>query len=117
THIKERSLILIDEPETSLHPIWQKDYIKFLLDIFHYEQPKIIIATHSPLLVSGAEVFASQLTVKRYNQKSKAFEIFQPTKQSLEKLLYDFFGLITPKNHFLSEITIDLLNDLSTGSS
>ncbi|MBA4245905.1 MAG: hypothetical protein C0452_18425 [Pseudomonas sp.] len=117
TNLKGRGSILIDEPETSLHPTWQKDYIKFLLDIFHYEQPNILIATHSPLLVSGGEVFADGMTVKRYNRETKMFEDFQPTKQSLERMLYDFFGLITPKNHFLSEIAIDLLNDLSNGDS
>ena len=116
THIKKRSLVLVDEPETSLHPIWQKDYIKFLLDIFHYEQPDFLIASHSPMLVSGAEVFAEGVTVKRFNSEMREFETFQPNKQSLERMLYDFFGLITPKNHFLSEITVDLLNELSNGT-
>lgn len=115
THLKERSLVLVDEPETSLHPAWQKDYIKFLLDIFNYEQPTFLIATHSPMLVSGAEVFAEGITVKRFNSDMGVFETFQPNKQSLERMLYDFFGLITPKNHFFSEITVDLLNELSDG--
>lgn len=115
THLKKRSLVLVDEPETSLHPVWQKDYIKFLLDIFHYEKPEFLIASHSPMLVSGAEVFAEGVTVKRFNAEIREFETFQANKQSLERMLYDFFGIITPKNHFLSEITVDLLNELSSG--
>ncbi|WP_369921757.1 AAA family ATPase [Marinomonas polaris] len=115
THLKERSLVLVDEPETSLHPVWQKDYIKFMMDIFNYEQPTFLIATHSPILISGAEVFTDGITVKRFNSDMGSFEAFQPNKQSLERMLYDFFGAITPKNHFLSEITVDLLNKLSGG--
>lgn len=57
TVISERTVILIDEPENSLHPKWQKQFVQILFDIFYFFQPKIIIATHSPLIVNGAELF------------------------------------------------------------
>jgi ABC-type lipoprotein export system ATPase subunit len=45
------SLILIDEPEISLHVAWQQQYIKNLLDIAEKSDLDIIVATHSPDIV------------------------------------------------------------------
>lgn len=51
--ITDNSLIVIDEPEISLHPAWQERYITLLMDTFqHYNGCHFIIATHSPQLVS-----------------------------------------------------------------
>jgi len=47
------ALILIDEPETSLHPKWQKKYVQFLIDVFSGLDIQFIIATHSPYLLQG----------------------------------------------------------------
>jgi predicted ATPase len=49
-------LILIDEGETSLHPQWQKQYIKLLKEIlpliFENTPIQIILTSHSPFIVS-----------------------------------------------------------------
>lgn len=42
------SLILIDEPELSLHPAWQMDYLKMLQTIAQIGGHQFILATHSP---------------------------------------------------------------------
>lgn len=42
------SLILIDEPELSLHPAWQMDYLKMLQRIAQIGGYQFILATHSP---------------------------------------------------------------------
>lgn len=49
----EDGIILIDEPETSLHPKWQRKYIRFLLDTFDGLDIQFIIATHSPYILQG----------------------------------------------------------------
>lgn len=51
-NIVEGGVILIDEPEISLHPQWQVGYIEFLKLIFG-ENIQIIIATHSPYIVKS----------------------------------------------------------------
>ena len=45
------SLLLIDEPETSLHIVWQHEFIKDVRDIIALTDLDAIIATHSPSLV------------------------------------------------------------------
>lgn len=52
--IKDGSLICIDEPEISLHPRWQAEFIGILQDAFSiYRGCHFVIATHSPQVVSG----------------------------------------------------------------
>ncbi|HIF5530521.1 TPA: AAA family ATPase [Vibrio parahaemolyticus] len=52
--IEDGSLILIDEPEISLHPEWQLNFLSLLTDIFSsYKCCHFIIATHSPNIISS----------------------------------------------------------------
>lgn len=48
---KECSLILIDEPEISLHVIWQRKFIEILSDIMNIVNMDVVISTHSPSIV------------------------------------------------------------------
>jgi predicted ATP-binding protein involved in virulence len=50
--LKENALILIDEPELSLHVAWQKKFVSDLHRIIELNQFDVILATHSPQLVS-----------------------------------------------------------------
>lgn len=45
------SIILIDEPEISLHIDWQEEYIKYLIEICRMNNLQAIVATHSPSIV------------------------------------------------------------------
>lgn len=48
--IKKNSLILIDEPELSLHVAWQKKFIGDLMQIIELNEFDVVLATHSPQL-------------------------------------------------------------------
>lgn len=50
---KKNSLILIDEPEISLHIQWQKNFIKDLMEIISVSNIDVIVATHSPSICEG----------------------------------------------------------------
>lgn len=50
--LKDESLILIDEPELSLHPSWQQLYLEYLQAALEpFRRCHVVIATHSPLIV------------------------------------------------------------------
>ena len=49
----KNSLILVDEPETSLHPTWQRDVIKLYQNAG--ENNQVILATHSPHIIASVE--------------------------------------------------------------
>ncbi len=50
--VKERSLVLIDEPELSLHIGWQVNFLKDLQEISKLADLDLLIATHAPDLIS-----------------------------------------------------------------
>ncbi|MFI1855685.1 AAA family ATPase [Streptomyces sp. NPDC020480] len=46
------TLVLIDEPELSLHVSWQNDFIPDLLKIAELAKLKFLVATHSPSIIN-----------------------------------------------------------------
>ncbi|MBJ8072722.1 AAA family ATPase [Bacillus cereus] len=79
---KKYILILLDEAEVSLHPTWQKNYIKLLIDNIgakaeeENKKVQIILTTHSPFVLSDIPtdrvVFLDEepITKKVYTKKS-----------------------------------------------
>lgn len=47
------SILLIDEPESSLHVAWQNDFVSDMLTIAKNKELQIVVATHSPIIVSN----------------------------------------------------------------
>ena len=50
--VKPNSLILIDEPEISLHVAWQQEFLKDLQEITRLVGFDVLIATHSPQIIN-----------------------------------------------------------------
>lgn len=50
---EDKDIVLIDEPEISLHISWQESYLDYLLEICELNGLQAIIATHSPSIVNG----------------------------------------------------------------
>ncbi len=65
-------LLLIDEPETSLHPTWQKEVIKLYRNAGSDNQ--IILATHSPHII--ASVPPESLFVLYLDEDTKQIKVF-----------------------------------------
>lgn len=51
--VPKHTLIMIDEPELSLHISWQKDFVKDMLEIIRLKNIHILAATHSPSIING----------------------------------------------------------------
>ncbi|EPK7990713.1 AAA family ATPase, partial [Acinetobacter baumannii] len=49
----ENVLVLIDEPELSLHVAWQKEFLNDLTKIIEIQNMPIVIATHSPQIIDS----------------------------------------------------------------
>ncbi|UZE84003.1 AAA family ATPase [Pseudomonas viciae] len=64
--VKDDALVLIDEPESALHPSWQRDYVDCLSQAMaDVSGCHVLLATHSPLLCGSAGSFSSELIVLR----------------------------------------------------
>jgi predicted ATPase len=49
--VRQNTLVLIDEPELSLHVAWQKRFLPDLLEIVATAEFDVLMATHSPFIV------------------------------------------------------------------
>ena len=63
--VKPDSLILIDEPELSLHIIWQQEFLRDLQDIIGLAGFDALIATHSPQIIHDRWDLAVELSGPR----------------------------------------------------
>lgn len=112
TSITSESVILIDEPENSLHPKWQKEYITKIMDIFYHHAPTIICATHSPIVVSGTESSEGQ-SLALYRADSGGTQRLSVVSGNLEQIMWEVFGVATPENRFFSQLIMSKLNALA----
>ncbi|MGZ5209203.1 MAG: AAA family ATPase, partial [Sulfuricurvum sp.] len=51
--VKPGTLVLIDEPELSLHVVWQKQFLDDLFKIIELQKISIVISTHSPQIINN----------------------------------------------------------------
>lgn len=95
----ENSIILIDEPELSLHPKWQQRIIDVYKKIGKNNQ--IIVATHSPHVlgsVSNENIFLLSKNKKGEIIVLSGDELYTSYGQSADRILEDIMGLETSRN-------------------
>lgn len=95
----ENSIILIDEPELSLHPKWQQRIVDVYRKIGKNNQ--IIIATHSPHILGSVKKENIMLLDKDDDGKivvKTGNELYNSYGQPTERILEDIMGLKTTRN-------------------
>lgn len=111
--IIDNSLILIDEPEISLHPEWQEKYIELLMQVFKdYRGCHFIIATHSPQIISKLSAhncYISQI------EKGELYSSNEYIEKSADYQLATLFNSPGNDNEFLKRIAVNILTRISSG--
>ena len=95
----ENSIILIDEPELSLHPKWQQRIVDVYRKIGKNNQ--IIIATHSPHILGSVRKENIMLLDKNEDGKivvRTGDELYDSYGQPTDRVLKDIMGLETTRN-------------------
>lgn len=110
--MEENSFIFIDEPENSLHPKWQSAYLDILNGAIGYYKCKVVVATHSPLIIGS---FSESDNVIIYKRDTYGFNILKANDDSAEELYLEFFDTLTPKNRTLSNRCVDIIDQYSNG--
>lgn len=102
--IQEGDIILVDEPETSLHPQWQIDYIRLLDKISSMVTTgHILIATHSPLIISAVKVGTSIIDVSKKESTNTIWK--KNFGGTADDILVGNFGLKSSRSHdFIDKI-------------
>ena len=75
--IEAGDIVILDEPEINLHPEWQVEYARVLVNLQKEFRLKIVITTHSPYFMRAIECFSDmaevmeQLNVYRMTRERK----------------------------------------------
>lgn len=102
----KNTLFLFDEPDTYLHPEWQRQFITEIQETIENTDSEntYIIATHSPNIVSG---------IKRENlsviDKGAIKEIpFNSFGKNVDSLLIDFFDVEGVRNIYVENLLMEI---------
>ena len=105
----EESLILLDEPDTHLNPIWKWKYLDYLDKVVkRKENTQIIFCSHDPLVIGNLKKNQVQIFKKNTEGKTEAFNPYvSPREMSISKILTsELFGIPS----LMSKKLEDLLN-------
>lgn len=110
--IENDALILIDEPEISLHPEWQSNFLPLLNKMFNdYKGCHFIIATHSPQILSSINNNNSFIiNLENDNKIIKGTDI---SKMSADYQLAYVFKEPGHKNEYLTRIALTVFTNVS----
>ncbi|MGF9772402.1 AAA family ATPase [Priestia aryabhattai] len=110
-YVKDNSIVLIDEPETHLHPKWIRGYIKTLIKLLGDRKCHVLIATHSPLIVSDVTK-SCIIGLKKDSYNIRQVKIDDKTLGlNYEEVLSEVFCLEDYKGKMIEEY-VDMIDKL-----
>ncbi|NHN25236.1 AAA family ATPase [Flavobacterium jejuense] len=121
----EESLILLDEPDTHLNPMWKWKFLDYLDKVVkRKENTQIIFCSHDPLVIGNLKKNQVQIFKKNKEGKTEAFNPnISPREMSVSKILTsELFGipslmskkledLLNQKRYFQAKISQGLLQE------
>lgn len=106
----DEALILLDEPDTHLNPIWKWKYLEFLDHVVkNTTKTQVVFCTHDPLVIGGLEKEQIRIFNKDINLETKVIEpSISPIGLGVAGILTSsLFGMPTtldrPTNELLEE--------------
>lgn len=98
--IVEKTLILIDEPESHLHPPLLSAFVRALSDITIKENAMAILATHSPVVLQEVPKSCVSIIRKYGEEMNIQRPRFETFGENIAVLTEEVFGLEIPKTGF-----------------
>lgn len=98
--IVEKTLILIDEPETHLHPPLLSAFIRAISEITTSENAVAILATHSPVVLQEVPKSCVSIMRKHGSEMKILPPRFETFGENIGVLTEEVFGLEIPKTGF-----------------
>ncbi len=80
--IDERSLLIIDEPETHLHPQWQIEYARLIIMLVAEYNIPVLLSSHSPYIIQALKVFSEKNNI----QDKTKYYLAEETKDNMSKI-------------------------------
>lgn len=95
------SIILVDEPESSMHPNWQNRIASIYQKIANEKNNQIFIATHSPHIIASVNKEQIRVLIKEH-ENIKAIQDFSGSYGwRVDKILLEIFRLSSLRTPFI----------------
>lgn len=117
-HARPGCLVAIDEPEVSLNVVWQQQYIDLVLrSLSHATGSHVIIATHSPHLISSVPIGGASIVLIEKNQQDLKFETVDANFEGwgAESVLYQVLGIPSASSFHLNRELAKVLRHIQDG--
>lgn len=100
SNIAHGDVMLIDEPEVSMHIEWQQK-LPYLFDMISEEyQASFVVATHSPIIINSVDMNKS----KCYTASQAGLEVIdKDSVRNVESTIFDSFDVVTKNNRSVYE--------------
>lgn len=109
--LRDGAIVLIDEPENSLHPQWQQDFMETLEEMYEFMQGgHVVISTHSPLIVAAAPEGSTIVDLSNAPSQAPAQEV--TFGASADEILVAQFGVASSRNPVVVDVVqhaVDLI--------
>ena len=105
--VEDDALLLIDEPELSLHPAWQSSYLDNLRGVLSSRRGcDVYIATHSPLIAQRAR----ELGLEMINLSTHWSSLdISPVEVSVDQILLDDFSVPVRDSTYVAHHLLSLV--------
>ena len=108
----ENTLFLFDEPDTYLHPSWQRSFIESLNDLSknaEYNNSQFLITTHSPQLLSNADPANCDVQIMEDGEIVKVTPKYYG--RDISTILYEMMG-VERRNKKVAKLLSVLFNHI-----
>lgn len=108
----ENTLFLFDEPDTYLHPSWQRNFIESINDLSKntsYNNSQFLITTHSPQLLSNADPANSDVQIMEDGEIVKVTPKYYG--KDISTILYEMMG-VERRNKKVAKLLSVLFNHI-----
>jgi predicted ATP-dependent endonuclease of OLD family len=108
----ENTLFLFDEPDTYLHPSWQRNFIESINDLSknaEYNNSQFLITTHSPQLLSNADPANCDVQIMEDGEIVKVTPKYYG--RDISTILYEMMG-VERRNKKVAKLLSVLFNTL-----
>ncbi|MFD3757981.1 AAA family ATPase [Streptomyces sp. NPDC058622] len=103
--VAEQSLVLVDEPETHLHPPLLASFVQALSDLLTERNGVAVMATHSPVVLQAVPSSCVYKLIRRGESFRAERPLIETYGESVGVLTHEVFGLEVMQSGFYSEVT------------
>lgn len=117
--LEDDAIVLIDEPELSLHPRWQLNFFKHLETALEAATNcHVIVATHSPLIAQAGVAHGAEIIHMGDVTKGRSsYSLYERTESSIEELLVEVFDTPVPHSLHISNEIFSLVTKAESGTN